>query len=126
MIIRGRQKFPACCPVITTAISARVRPLPRTTGVGLDECSILHHSSRGVCPQFVQLVYSRSRGTAISQVVIQIVSGIILVANNMGPMVAMLTIECVALRRWMYRDTQQKEFEFTGVSCNQGTLTSGD
>uniref|UniRef100_A0A1I8ESB2 Uncharacterized protein n=1 Tax=Wuchereria bancrofti TaxID=6293 RepID=A0A1I8ESB2_WUCBA len=39
--------------------------------------------------------------------------------------VAMLTIECVAPERWIHRNIQQKVFEFTGVSCNQETPTSG-
>ncbi|VDM12080.1 unnamed protein product, partial [Wuchereria bancrofti] len=35
------------------------------------------------------------------------------------------SIECVAPERWIHRNIQQKVFEFTGVSCNQETPTSG-
>ncbi|KAL3995289.1 hypothetical protein ACH3XW_25205 [Acanthocheilonema viteae] len=57
---------------------------------------------------------------------IQIVSGTTLSVNNMEPTVAMLMIEWIARRRWMYRNTQQEVFEFTGVSCKQGIPTRPD
>ncbi|VDN06931.1 unnamed protein product [Thelazia callipaeda] len=117
---------PLCCPALTTTNPPRVTPPTGTKGAGLDECSILRRFSRGVCPQYAQLVCSRSPGTTVSQVIIQVVNGPTLVGDNTGPTVAMLTIECVAPGIWMYRNNKHKLFEFTGVSCNQGTLTSGD
>uniref|UniRef100_A0A183CYX6 C6 domain-containing protein n=1 Tax=Gongylonema pulchrum TaxID=637853 RepID=A0A183CYX6_9BILA len=109
--------FSVCCPALTTGNPPRVAPPAGSPGAGLDECSILRRFSRGVCPQFAQVV---------SQVVVQIVNGANLVASNTGPTVAMLTIECVAPGTWMYRNNRRELSAFTGVSCNQGTLTSGD
>ncbi|VDM44005.1 unnamed protein product [Toxocara canis] len=115
----------ACCSAISVTNPPRVPPPTGTDGASLDQCSILRRFSRGVCPAAAELVCSRAPGTTVSQVVIQLLSGSSVVASRAGSNVAAITIVCTS-SGWKWSDSSRNLHSFTGVSCSQGTLTSGD
>uniref|UniRef100_A0A0R3QJT5 Secreted protein n=1 Tax=Brugia timori TaxID=42155 RepID=A0A0R3QJT5_9BILA len=146
-IKRERLKISVCCPMITTGNPAQaastsnrswLRRVISTTS--LFEKSLSTIRSTGLfqesrdngapCLSHYFILHHLSECFAILLTsnchLFQVISGTTPVVSSSTELtVAMLAIECVAPERWMYRNTQQKVFEFTGVSCNQETPTFG-